>query len=106
MELLFTAKNYTVYQSLKERCFYIDFDEKLVKLSFCELLAFRQKINQINIDTHFDRAVNNSGLEIISLCNKKHLFIFDTLQIIALKKLVNGAIAALEFSSSLEKILL
>ncbi|WP_047247182.1 hypothetical protein [Maribacter thermophilus] len=90
MERIHSSQYYTFFQSKTEKCFYIDFGQKVVGFRFCELLSLRQKIWAINIETHFDGA-NIHGFEILSLCNKEHFFILNTLEVLDLKDLLSGA---------------
>lgn len=99
MNLLYQSYYYASYQCDRGRCFYVDFGDKTVKLSFCQLLSLRQKIQKVNLDAHFDRDLNYHGIEILTLCNREHLFILDTLQIIDLKQLLKATFGMLELNS-------
>ncbi|WP_072986618.1 hypothetical protein [Pseudozobellia thermophila] len=99
MERIHSSRYYTFYQSDTERCFYIDFGHKLVRFTFCELLSLRQKVWAIDIESHFDDEVNPHGLEILSLCNKEHLFILNTLEVLDLKDLLTGAFFMLDIAA-------
>lgn len=99
MNLLYKSSYFASYQCDNSRCFYIDFGHKQVKLSFCQLLSLRQKVMAIDISSHFDSSLNSSGIEILSLCNREHLFIFDTLQILDLKELIRASFGVLELNS-------
>ncbi len=99
MNLLYKTYYYSSYQCDQGRCFYVDFGHKRVKLSFCQLLALRQKVHSIDISSHFDNDLNYSGIEILTLCNREHLFVFDTIQIIDLKQLLKATFGILELNS-------
>ncbi|NJW53010.1 hypothetical protein [Salinimicrobium oceani] len=99
MNLLYNSYYFASYQCDRSRSFYIDFGHKQVKLSFCQLLALRQKVLSIDISTHFDKNQNYNGIEIISLCNREHLFVFDTLQILDLKELLTATFGVFELNS-------
>lgn len=94
--VLFKSRYYSAYQSEKGRCFLVDIQGKRVKMSFCQLLAFRQKILNMDLDAHFDTELNRHGIEILTLCNREHLFILDTLEVIDLKMFVQGIFAMSE----------
>ncbi|CAM4066834.1 hypothetical protein [Gillisia limnaea] len=98
MRILDQSRFFSSYQCDGSRCFYIDFNHKTVKMSFCQLLSFRQKLLNIDLDSHFN-GENSQGIEILMLCNKEHLFIFNTLEILDLKKLLNNTFTALEINS-------
>ncbi|MFD0977527.1 hypothetical protein [Salinimicrobium gaetbulicola] len=99
MNLLYKSYYFASYQCDKSRSFYLDFGHKQVKLSFCQLLSIRQKVNAINLDSHFDKDMNYNGIEILTLCNREHLFILDTLQVIDLKQLIKATFGMLELNS-------
>ena len=99
MNLLYKSYYFASYQCDKSRSFYLDFGHKQVKLTFCQLLSIRQKVNAINLDSHFDKDMNYNGIEILTLCNREHLFILDTLQVIDLKQLIKATFGMLELNS-------
>ncbi|MUH34243.1 hypothetical protein D9O36_00155 [Zobellia amurskyensis] len=99
MERIHSTQYYTFFQSDKERCFYIDLGQKVVRLSFCQLLALRQRIWSINIENHFDEDINPHGLEILALCNREHLFVLNTLEVLDLKELLTGAFFLLDIAA-------
>jgi hypothetical protein len=99
MNTVYQSKFYTLNQSDVDRCFYIDFGQKVVKLSFCQLLALRQKVNSISIETHFDADLNRHGFELLMLCNKEHLFLLNTIEVLDLKHLVCHGFALLGISA-------
>ncbi|MDT0685184.1 hypothetical protein [Autumnicola psychrophila] len=63
-------------------------------------MAFRQQVKKINPENHFN-GENKSGIEILMLCNREHIFILDTLEILDLQELVNGTFGMLELNSLL-----
>ncbi len=88
MKTICRSKFYALYQSDEERCHYLDMGQKTIKLSFCQLLALRHKVQKIAIEDHFDADFNKHGFEMLMLCNKEHLFILNTLEILDLMTLV------------------
>lgn len=99
MNLLYKSYYFASYQCDRSRCFYIDFGHKEVRFTFCQLLSLRQKVQKIDLDSHFNRELNFHGMEILSLCNREHLFILDTLQVIDLKQLLKATFGMLELNS-------
>ncbi|MDB2606811.1 hypothetical protein N9Y48_03420 [Zobellia sp.] len=99
MERIHSTQYYTFFQSDKDRCFYIDLGQKVVRLSFCQLLALRQRVWKVHIEDHFDEEINPHGFEILSLCNKEHLFILNTLEILDLKELLTGVFFLLDIAA-------
>lgn len=100
MRTLYKSRFFTSFQSDRGRCFYVDFGYKKVKMSFCQLLALRQKVLNIDIESHFENPQHH-GFEILMLCNKEHLFVFSTLEIISLRDLIKNTFTILEINSSL-----
>lgn len=98
MRPLFQSRQYTSYQCDKGRCFYIDFQGKTVKFSFCQLLALRQQVRKIDLNAHFS-GENKHGLEILILCNREHIFILDTSEVIDILNLVHGTFVMLELNT-------
>ena len=99
MNVIFQSTYYTLYQGRGQRCFYVDFGQKTVRMSLCQLLALRAKVNAIPIEHHFDGNINKHGFEVLLLCNKEHLLILNTLEILDLKELVENGFVALGLSA-------
>jgi len=104
MKVIYRSTYHTLFQSEKERCFYIDFGQKIVRASFCQLLALRQKVLSIQIEHHFDSDLNKHGLELLQFCNKEHLFILNTLEVLDLRELVAHGFALLGISAKSEAL--
>ncbi len=98
MNLLFQSRFFSSYQSDRDRHFVFDFGYKTIRLSFCQLLAFRQKVLNMDLDAHFSDE-NKHGLEILVLCNREHMFILDTHEVIDLKACMKGTFAMLELNT-------
>lgn len=102
MNVIFQSTYYTLYQANKERCFYLDFGQKTVRMSLCQLLSLRHKVMSIAIEDHFDSELNTHGFEVLMLCNKEHLFILNTLELLDLKHLVENGFMAIGLSTKSE----
>lgn len=102
MNVVYQSTYYTLYQSVKERCFYLDFGQKMVRMSLCQLLSLRYKVLSISIEDHFDGDLNRHGFEVLMLCNKEHLFVLNTLEVLDLKQLVDHSFVALGLSEERE----
>jgi hypothetical protein len=89
---------------VKERCFYVDFGQKMVRMSLCQLLSLRYKVLSISIEDHFDGDLNRHGFEVLMLCNKEHLFVLNTFEVLDLKQLVNHSFVALGLSEERETV--
>lgn len=104
METIQSSRYYSFFQSDKERCFYLDMGQKMVKLSFCQLLSLRQKVWNIRIEDHFEEDGNAHGLEILVLCNKEHLFVLNTLEVLDLKELLVNVFSCMEIGTKTSQI--
>ncbi|MHA7829580.1 MAG: hypothetical protein ACX93O_00670 [Flagellimonas sp.] len=102
MNVIFQSTYYTLYQAADERCFYIDFGQKIVRMSLCQLLALRHKVMNIAIEDHFDSDLNAHGFEVLMLCNKEHLFVLNTLEILDLKNLIGYGFVEIGLSAKKE----
>ena len=87
MNVLYESGYFQCYQCDSRRCFFLVFEGKTIQLSFCQLLAFRTKVSRLDLSSHFS-GENTFGTEILSLCNREHILILDTHQLIDLKQLV------------------
>ncbi|WP_245980502.1 hypothetical protein [Flagellimonas lutimaris] len=58
----------------------------------------------IDIEDHFDSDLNTHGFEVLTLCNKEHLFILNTLEVLDLKNLVEYGFMAIGLSSKTEAL--
>jgi len=104
MNVIFQSTYYTLYQAADQRCFYIDFGQKIVRMSLCQLLSLRHKVMNIDIENHFDSDFNAHGFEVLMLCNKEHLFILNTLEVLDLKKLVSHSFISLGLSAEVPEV--
>ena len=104
MNVIVQSTYYTLYQAADERCFYLDFGQKIVRMSLCQLLSLRHKVMSINIESNFDSDLNAHGFEVLMLCNKEHLFILNTLEVLDLKKLVSNSFVSLGLSADVAEM--
>ena len=86
-----------IIKSQNNNQFYFNFYNKKIKMNFCELLSFRNKLNAIDINTHFYNDGNLFGIEIIALCNLSHVLILETDDVLKLKRITQNIFATQEF---------
>lgn len=98
MNLIYESEYFRTYQCDSRRCFNLQTGEKNIPLSLCQLLAVRSKVMALDLASHFDGS-NKHGIEILSLCNREHILILDTHQLIDLKHLVKTTFAMLELNA-------
>lgn len=99
MRLVYRSKFYTLFQADGERCFYLDIGPRTLRLSFCQLLALRHNVFSIPIESHFDSDLNKHGFELLFLCNKEHLLLLSTMEILDIRELVQMGLTSLELRS-------
>ncbi|GAA4278983.1 hypothetical protein [Aquimarina mytili] len=101
MNLLFASKYYASYQSTEDRCFYLDFGHKMVKLSFCQLLSLRYKAKQLSSHDNLEYMLNHADVTLLTFCDKEHVVLLDTLQVLDFAELIQGTFAMMELNSVL-----
>lgn len=101
MELIFSSKYYTSYQSSIDRCFYIDFGHKKVKISFCQLLSLRYKAKQMSSPEFIENLLDHNDTVLLALCDKEHLILLDTLMVLDFVDFIKGTFAMIELHSVL-----
>ncbi len=100
MELLYASKYYKSYQSAEDRCFYIDFDHKVVKVSFCQLLSLRHKAKQLSSSEHINLMLNYHDITLLTFCDKKHMVMLDVLQVLDFADLIKGTFTMIELGNT------
>ena len=101
MDLIFSSKYYTSYQSSTERCFYIDFGHKMVKVSFCQLLSLRHRSKQMSSNEYLDHLLNHNDTVLLSICDKQHMILLDTLMVLDFIDFIKGTFTMLELNEVL-----
>lgn len=99
MILLESTEFYSLREATEERCYYLDFQEKRIRLTFCQLLALRQKLHSLEIQSLFYDESNAHDFKILTLCNNEHLFLVSTIEIIDLKRLLQNAFISMGLSN-------
>src|SRR5690606_10130414 len=102
MNVIYKSPYYTIYQGCTHRCFYVDFGQKTVRMTLCQLLGLRHKVLSIPIEDHFDGDLNKHGFEVLLLCNKEHLFIHSTLELRVRRLLVECIFIAMGLAEGRE----
>lgn len=97
MNLLYESDHFKSYQCDTRRCFFLVFEDQTIQMSCCQLLAFRTKVLRLDLSSHFN-GENAFGMEILSLCNREHLLILDTHQLLDLKQLVKVTFGMFELN--------
>ncbi len=99
MTLLYQSAYFAIYQCERSRRFRFVCSSKRVELTCCQLLALRTRVVNIDLDAHFDNARNPRGLEILTFCNRQHLLLLNTYEVIDLKRLMKATFDKLLFAA-------
>nr|WKN34933.1 hypothetical protein K4G66_21390 [Tunicatimonas sp. TK19036] len=103
MTQLFSTENSTTYQSDQERCFYVHFQGRQIALSACALIAFKTKVDAIDLVDLLTRDSDYTDTAIVSTCNRDAFFVLSIREIIELKELLSGTLVMLELNSILHR---
>ncbi len=99
--LLFLTENTRLVQSDSREKFVLTFCGEQVELRVCELIAFKRKIEQIDVVLLLsDRTPD---IEVIHLIQCDRFFLLDIRMVLELKALMSGAFAMLELNSIIHK---
>lgn len=99
MTLLHQSAYFAIYQCERKRCFQFAYSSKRVALTCCQLLALRNRIENMDLEAHFDDQRNPHGLEILTFCNRQHLLLLNTYEVIDLKHLMKATFDKLFYAS-------
>ena len=100
-ELLFNTESSSIYQQDSSNSFILDFYKDSVCFRFCELLAFRKKLQKIDIEHLI--VGDGPDAEIIQLVHCNRFFLLTIPQILELREVINGAFAMMELNSLIHK---
>lgn len=100
---IYDTTNGKVVQDDRDNCFYLEYKGNQYRMAVCALIAFKNKLDQLNIEQLLlsDAALNS--IEILPLCNKEHLLVLTLDEIIEMKDLIPGTLVMLELNSILQQ---
>ena len=98
LEEVFTTTSGGVYQSDKESCWYIDFAGKVARFDYRNLFKLKKAIYNIDIEALLLKNNKSADLEIVFICACDHCYVLSTLEILAMKELLQGTFAMLELN--------
>jgi len=88
----------SVYQSDREKCWYVDFAGKLARFDYRSMMKLRKAVYSIDIEALLLNSEKNADLEIIFICACDHCYVFNIMECIAIKDLLEGAFVMLELN--------
>ncbi|OKS85369.1 hypothetical protein [Mucilaginibacter polytrichastri] len=95
---VFKTASGTIFQSDSENCWYIDFAGKLNRFDYRCLQKLRKAVYHIDIEGLLMNTNRSADMEIVFICACDHTYILTTLEIIALKELLQGTFTMLELN--------
>ena len=92
---VFATKSGSVSQCDQQNCWYIDFAGKVSRFDYRCLLLLKKAVYGINIEALLLKNAKSADIEIVFICASDHFFVLSTLEIIALKELLQGTFTML-----------
>ncbi len=102
--LVYNTANTSLSQCDHSEKFDVRLFEQEISLSICALIAFKKKLQDINLADMFESG--HADIEIIALPNCDRIFAFTILEILELRELLSGAFTMLELNSVIHKELI
>ena len=103
MTKLFSTELGATFQSDQDRCFYVHFHGREIAMSACALIAFKKKIDAIDLVDLLTRDSVYTDTAVVSTCNREAIFVLSLREIIDLKELLSGTLVMLELNSILHR---
>lgn len=100
---LFSSEFGATYQSDQDRCFYLHFQGRELALSVCSLIAFKKKVDSVDLVKMLTDEEDYSDVVLLSTCQREAYFLLSIQEIIDLKELLGGTLVMLELNSILHK---
>jgi hypothetical protein len=95
---VFKTASGSIHQSDKEGCWYVDFGGKLARFDYRSLLLLKKSVYNINIEELLLKSTKSADIEIVFICACDHCYVLDTMEIIAMKELLQGTFVMLELN--------
>ncbi len=100
---IYHTRHGKTFQNDKDNRFVLAYKGVEYKLAVCSLIAFKSKLDQLNVEEMLLSDASLNSLEIIPLCNKEHLMILTLDEIIEMKDLISGTLVMLELNSIVQQ---
>ncbi len=102
--LVYQTGHASVYQCDANDSFVLCLGEERLTFSVCEFIAFRRRLQQIDLDDLV--ASDTPDLEIVNLPHCDRLFVLTASEVLALRELLAGSFAMLELNSIIHRTIL
>ncbi|WKN44135.1 hypothetical protein [Tunicatimonas pelagia] len=100
---LFATDYGCTFQSDQDRCFYLHFQGREMAMSVCSLIAFKKKVDSIDLVKLLTDESDYSDVALLSTCQREAIFLLSIREIIDLKELLSGTLVMLELNSILHQ---
>lgn len=100
---IFETKAGAVYQSDKERCFFLIFQSKTIKLRITDFFVLQKIVFQIDIPAMATNVSPEYDLEIIAPCFMENVLILTLKEVLDLQEILEGTQAMLELHQIMSK---
>ena len=101
LELVFETNQASLYQCDSSELYTLRFNSEIVTFRVCQLIAFKRKIQKIDLSQMF--ADDTADIEIVHMPHCDRLFALTIHDVLHLKELFAGAFAMLELNSVIHK---
>ncbi len=101
-EIFITEKG-GIYQSDRERCFFLIFQEKTIKLRITDFFVLQKIVFQIDIKTMATNVLPEYDLEIIAPCFMENVLILTLKEVLDLQTIFEGTQTMLELHQIVSK---
>ncbi|MEM7550973.1 MAG: hypothetical protein AAF363_14915 [Bacteroidota bacterium] len=101
--IVFETEHAKLIQDDRSELFILNFDGDEIFFRLCQLMAFKRKLNQINIVSLLSS--KSPDIELINMPHCDRFFAFSIHEILELRELLYGSFTMLELNSLIHKTL-
>lgn len=103
-EYIFNTSNASLYQCNASESYILAFQGSEVKFRACELIAFKRKIQKLDLTNLLSS--DTPDIEILHMPSCDRLFVLTVYDVLELRELFAGAFAMLELNSLIHKAII
>ncbi len=100
---IFATNAGAMYQSDRERCFFLVFQEKNMKLRITDFFILQKMVFQIDVPSMASNVLPEYDLEIIAPCFMENVLILTLKEVLALQEILEGTQVMLELNQIMTK---
>lgn len=98
---VYKTQNGAVYQSNKDRCFWVDFNDELTSYKVPCFYKFKKAVDNVDLELMASNPAAAYDYEVIAPCSCDRCYVLTLTEIAELKDLLSGAKVMLELNSIL-----